>query len=225
MAPRRRAERDVRPPRHAAPARREGPVLRDRGAAHPCRRRGDSERGRVPLSPRCEPRGWAAARAAHDYLYTQHDGQVSAELHIVSIDLVSKTIVVSRNSHCPVIFGDEKGVKFLNQLSEAIGVHRRMKPVITELPLKAQTTLVAFTDGVLNAGVRSGHSFDTLGFVKTKLQDENISAPVLADAVLSRAVELDSGRPCDDASVLVIRVVPRQSDDAARRMAVRFPIE
>jgi serine phosphatase RsbU (regulator of sigma subunit) len=117
------------------------------------------------------------------------------------------------------------GVRLLNEPSEAIGVHRRMKPVITELPLKAQTTLVVFTDGVLNAGVRSGHSFDTLGFVETKLQDENISAQLLADAVLSQAVELDSGRPSDDTSVLVIRVVPRQSDDAARRLALRFPIE
>lgn len=170
-------------------------------------------------------RDGAAARAAHDYLYTQHDGKVSAELHIVSIDLVSKTIVISRNSHCPVILGDQSGVKSLNEPSEAIGVHRRMKPVITELPLKAHTAVVVFTDGVLNAGVRSGHSFGVLGFIESKLRDENISAQVLADAVLERAVELDNGRPSDDTSVLVIRVVPRLNEDSARRMAVRFPID
>ena len=111
-------------------------------------------------------RDGAAARAAHDYLYTQNNGKVSAELHIVSIDLLSKTIVISRNSHCPVVLGEECNVRLLNEPSEAIGFHRRMKPVITELPLEFHTTVVVFTDGVLDAGSRYGQSFDVAGFVK-----------------------------------------------------------
>jgi len=170
-------------------------------------------------------RDGAAARAAHDYLYTQHDGKVSAELHIVSIDLVSKTIVISRNSHCPVIVGEGCRVRCLDEPSEAIGVHRRMKPVITELPLAPQTTVVVFTDGVLDAGVRYGQSFDVAQFVESKVCDENFGAQALADGILVRAVELDRGRPGDDTSVLVVRVVPRVDADAARRLAVRFPIE
>ena len=57
------------------------------------------------------------------------------------------------------------------------------------------------------------------------LCDENLSAQALADAVLAHAVELDRGRPNDDTSVLVARVVPRASEDGARRLVVRFPIE
>jgi serine phosphatase RsbU (regulator of sigma subunit) len=170
-------------------------------------------------------RDGAAARAAHDYLYMHHDGKVSAELHIVSIDLVSKTIVISRNSHCPVIVGDVCSVRLLNEPSEAIGVHRRMKPVITELALEPHTTLVVFTDGVLDAGVRYGQTFDVTKFVEDKVCNENFSAQALADAILAHAVELDRGRPGDDTSVLVARVVPRASHDDARRLAVRFPIE
>ena len=170
-------------------------------------------------------RDGAAARAAHDYLYTTHDGKVSAELHIVSIDLVSKTIVISRNSHCPVIVGDACNVRLLDEPSEAIGVHRRMKPVITELALAPHITLVVFTDGVLDAGVRYGRTFDVVQFVESKVCDETYSAPALADAILARAVELDRGRPGDDTSVLVARVVPRVGADEARRLTVRFPIE
>ena len=48
-------------------------------------------------------RDGVAARAAHDYLRTHRRGQVSAELHIVSIDLATNTIVVSRNSQCPAL--------------------------------------------------------------------------------------------------------------------------
>lgn len=170
-------------------------------------------------------RDGAAARAAHDYLYTQHDGKVSAELHIVSTDLLSKTIVISRNSHCPAIIGDARGVKLFDQPSQAIGVHRRMKPVIVELALELQTTVVVFTDGVLDAGVRYGKKFNVLDFVAQQLRDANIAAQDLADAILARANELDQAKPGDDTSVLVLRVVPRTSENSARRMNVRFPIE
>jgi serine phosphatase RsbU (regulator of sigma subunit) len=170
-------------------------------------------------------RDGAAARAAHDYLYTQHDGKVSAELQIVSIDLVSKTIVISRNSHCPAIIGNARGIQLLAQPSEAIGVHRRMKPVITELPLALHTTVVIFSDGVLDAGVRYGTPFDVVAFVEAQLRNGNVSAQILTDAILTRAVELDRDRPGDDTSVLVVRVVPRTDVDHARRMSVQFPIE
>lgn len=170
-------------------------------------------------------RDGAVARAAHDYLYTQHDGKVSAELVIVSIDLVSKTIVVSRNSHCPAIVSDEKGVRLLNEQSEAIGVHRRMKPIISELALQAPLTVIVFTDGVLNAGIRTGKSFDIAGYAADKIGGIEGNAQKLADSILSRAVELDSGRPSDDTSVLVVRVAPRETKEGARRLFVRFPIE
>ncbi len=170
-------------------------------------------------------RDGAAARAAHDYLYTQHDGKVSAELHIVSIDLVSETIVISRNSHCPALVGDANGLRVLDEPSSAIGVHRRMKPLIAELPLELHTSVIVFTDGVFDAGARDGQKFDVAAFVAAQLRDANIGAQSLADAILARAVELDRGRPRDDMSVLVVRVVPRVDGDAARRLSVRFPIE
>jgi len=170
-------------------------------------------------------RDGAAARAAHDYLYTHHDGKVSAELNIVSIDLVSETIVISRNSHCPAIIGDAKGLHVFDEPSSAIGVHRRMKPIITELPLASHTTVVIFTDGVFHAGVRDGQHFDVAVFVADQLRDANLGAQPLADAILARAVELDRGRPSDDTSVLVVRVVPRAGGDSARRLSVRFPLE
>ena len=170
-------------------------------------------------------RDGAAARAAHDYLYTQNDGKASAELHIVSIDLVSKTIVISRNSHCPAIIGDAHGVQLFDQPSEAIGVHRRMKPVIVELPLERHACVVVFTDGVLDAGVRYGQTFDVIGFVEKQLREPNVCAQDLANAILARANELDHGRPGDDTSVLVLRVAPRTGESNARQLTVRFPIE
>src|SRR5512136_2437775 len=46
-------------------------------------------------------RDGAVARSVHDYLYTLRQGQVSATLVIVSVDLQSQSLVLSRNDECP----------------------------------------------------------------------------------------------------------------------------
>jgi serine phosphatase RsbU (regulator of sigma subunit) len=173
-------------------------------------------------------RDGAAARAAHDYLRTMRGGKVSATLNIVSVDLVTRTIVISRNSHCPVIVlhGQEGELQLLDEASQAIGIHARTRPVITELPVASNLHIIVFTDGVLLAGERHGQKLDAPAFVRDRFglcSSENC-ARSLADALLAHAVELDRGRPGDDVSVLVISVVARQQPDDVRRLSVRFPI-
>ena len=84
-------------------------------------------------------RDGAVARAAHDYLFLHRGGKVSAELSIVSVDLISRTLVVSRNSHCPVIVVKDGQLLLLDEPSSPIGIHSNTKPVITELPLEPET--------------------------------------------------------------------------------------
>lgn len=173
-------------------------------------------------------RDGAAARAAHDYLRTMRGGQVSATLNIISVDLGTQTVVISRNSHCPVIVvhGSEAEAFLLDEPSQAIGIHTRTRPVITELPITLGLHVVVFTDGVLSAGERYGERFDVLEFVCEQVDScsTEMCARFLADALLNRAVEMDRGRPGDDVSVVVVSVVARQQLDDVRRLSVRFPI-
>ena len=81
-------------------------------------------------------RDGAAARAAHDYLRAQREGKVSATLNIVSADLVTRSIVVSRNSHCPVVVVDGSGVRWLDEPRERIGTRLRIRPHIDLPPRK-----------------------------------------------------------------------------------------
>jgi serine phosphatase RsbU (regulator of sigma subunit) len=181
-------------------------------------------------------RDGAAARAAHDYLRTLREGRVSATLSIVSVDLVTRTIVVSRNSHCPVIVwrGQNGDLQLLNEPSQAIGIHVRTRPVITELPIVPDLHVVVYTDGLMWAGERYGPPLDVPAFVREQLGSctGKTCARSLADGLLTKAVELDRGRAGDDISVLVVSVVARQQPaqdrlrgaDDARRLSVRFPI-
>jgi len=168
-------------------------------------------------------RDGAAARAAHDYLRTYRQGKVSAELHILSLDLVTRTLVISRNSHCPVFLVVNGELQALDAPSEAIGIHLATKPVITELGIVADMWAIAFTDGILHAGRQPGQSLDVPALVRAMILQNGTSAPAVADAILARALELDLGRPQDDMSVLVIAVLPCDPDDT-RRMSARFPL-
>ena len=172
-------------------------------------------------------RDGAAARAAHDYLYTFKGGKVSATLNILSIDLASNSLVLSRNNHCPtIVITPGGGFQVLDEASESIGVRRGVKPQITELPLVIGTTVVVYTDGLPTAGSRSSHVFDIPAAVReltNETNDGNISAQQLADNLLEQALALDDGRPHDDVSVLVLRIIDREGDDV-RRLALRIPL-
>jgi serine phosphatase RsbU (regulator of sigma subunit) len=173
-------------------------------------------------------RDGAAARAAHDYLRTMRGGQVSATLNIISVDLLTRTLVISRNTHCPTIIvrGMERELQLLDEPSLAIGIHPRTRPVIAEVPIVANLHVVVFTDGLSLAGERYGQPLDVQAFVRDRLAQASLGtcARDLADALLARAVELDRGRPGDDITVVVLSIVPSQQSDSVRRMTVRFPI-
>ena len=169
-------------------------------------------------------RDGAVARAAHDYLFLHRGGKVSAELNIISIDLISRTLVVSRNSHCPVVMVKDGQIVLLDEPSVPIGIYSNTKPVITELPLEPETHLVVFTDGILEAGRQSDRRLDVATLVPELLAATPDDPQSLADALLERAVAADQGRPRDDISVLVVTVATRDDGDDVRRMAVSFPL-
>jgi len=169
-------------------------------------------------------RDGAVARATHDYLRTHRGGKVSAELHIVSMDLVTGTLVLSRNSRCPVWLRQGQTVRWLDEESEAIGIYRNTKPAITELPLADDITIIVFTDGIHGAGAISGGTMQ-LDALLAKLDGQNkLSAQALADGILAEALRLDQGRPRDDATVLVIKINGHAQPDGVRRMHVNLPL-
>ncbi len=178
-------------------------------------------------------RDGAAARAAHDYLFTYRGGKVQATLNILSLDMVSRTIVLSRNSHCPIFVIGSDGLRVLDEPSRPVGVHRGTKPVVAEIPLQVPTTVVLFTDGVLSAGQRRGQSLD-LPLVIQKLYDDcHRNAQRIADELLSEALILDEGRASDDISILALTVHGRSEQDElaslsgadVRRLCLTVPLK
>jgi serine phosphatase RsbU (regulator of sigma subunit) len=168
-------------------------------------------------------RDGAAARAASDYLYAHKSGQVQSTLNILSIDLDSNTLVITRNNPAPMLIFQDNQPELLDEESISVGVHRGTRPVIRELPLSSGLTAIAYSDGILHAGSRSAKTMDPTQIV-ADLLPQNPNAQQIADVLLNQALTLDEHRPVDDISVMVVRVSPLVSASAIRRMTVSLPL-
>jgi len=169
-------------------------------------------------------RDGAAARAASDALFTDKAGKVTCTLNVASVDLHSNTIVLTRNNPAPMFICRGEEIESHNEESISLGTSRNVRPIITELNIEPELTIVIFSDGISHAGERRGTPMDVRQTLRSVLEDQDPSPQELADTLLAQAVRLDESRPADDISVLVLRVSPRLGDDNVRRMTVRLPI-
>jgi serine/threonine protein phosphatase PrpC len=77
---------------------------------------------------------------------------------------------------------------------------------------------------MVHAGSRYGQSISVRTGLQALLENEDPSPQFIADSLLENALNLDRGRPSDDISVVVLRVMSRSGDDV-RRMTVRLPLD
>lgn len=171
-------------------------------------------------------RDGAVARAVHDYLYGYRHGQVSCTLNILSVDFNAHCVLMSRNNTCPYYIVDNNGLTSYHEPSTPIGLYAHTKPVIAQHDIQSEMYLVAFTDGIQQAGSRYGESLDLPRYLDGLNVQEHPSAQEIADDILNQAVELDRNRPSDDMSILVLGIMPVPEErQKVRRMVVSFPLE
>ena len=168
-------------------------------------------------------RDGAAARAASDSLFTEKDGKVTACLNILSVDLQTGTIVITRNNPTPIFLARHEQVECIKADSVSIGTNRNIRPSITEFPLENGITIVMYTDGIKFAGERTGQPLDICALLESMLEDEEPTAQEIADSILNQAIRLDNNRPNDDMTVVALRSTAAEADQI-RRMMVRLPI-
>jgi serine phosphatase RsbU (regulator of sigma subunit) len=168
-------------------------------------------------------RDGVAARAAHDYLYAMRGGKVRADLQILSLDLDTRSIVISRNTDCSLLYIEQKSVRYFDEPSQPIGIYKTTRPVINEFPLAAATGVVLFSDGIRHAGSRTNKTFEVATAIEPLLMEEEVSAQRIADHLLEVANAADNGFPQDDLTVLTLYLHPAPPNDV-RRLRVQMPL-
>jgi serine phosphatase RsbU (regulator of sigma subunit) len=171
-------------------------------------------------------RDGVVARATHDYLHHYRAGQVSATLDIVSVDLVSRTLVICRNSECPMVVVLDGQAQVVANESSPIGPHRHARPAVYHYPVTAGTGAVIFTDGIARAGQRAGRTWLATTYLSTPAACDQ-PAPMLATCLLEAALAADDQRANDDMTVVAVSIVESgaQAGPLVRRMAVTLPLD
>ena len=167
-------------------------------------------------------RDGAAARAASDYLFTHRNGQVQSTLNILSVELSSRTLLITRNNPLPVLLFQDGAVRSLDERSDPVGLRRETRPVLTQLESAAGLVVATYTDGLPFAGERKGTPLNIPAAFQ-RLAAAGAGAQDIADGLMSEALALEDNRPGDDISILVLGVLP-PGGDQVRRMWVRLPI-
>jgi len=193
-------------------------------------------------------RDGAVARAASDQLYAYRHGQVSATLNLITADFATHTLVITRNNPEPVYIsriGQSETLESVSLPPEAttgrarldafdepslpIGIYPRTRPVIRELALEPGLVIVAFSDGLSQAGVRYEEKLDIVAALGQLLEKPTArrDAQALADELLKQAIERDRRRPQDDMSVIVLITNSLETEDGAplaRRLSVNIAL-
>ncbi len=101
------------------------------------------------------------------------------------------------------IVGD-KGVKIVEGNSLPLGILEQLSPSVCHTQLNCDDMIVLLTDGISDAFGSSGDVIDFLRSIPAK------NPQTLADALLSRAIELNGGRKNDDMTALAVRIYKKQ---------------
>ncbi|MDW7675148.1 MAG: SpoIIE family protein phosphatase, partial [Bacillota bacterium] len=135
---------------------------------------------------------------------TVKNGKVSATLTMISLDLDTRSLIVSRNGHVPVLIFKGQEELSLDNKTNPIGVHRFMKPEINQLEIGDNMTILAFTDGFIEAGDKYNQQLDMDQVWQIMKQD--LTAKEKAEELFKIAMKLDQNRPGDDTSVIVATI-------------------
>lgn len=168
-------------------------------------------------------RDGASARAANDFLFAIRHGQVSATLDILSVDLKTGTVVITRNSETACLVRTERGAELIAGAERPLGLHARTRPWAAEFPVAAGLGVILISDGIANSGLRAGLTpFDLAGV--TAAAGPHASAEAIADLVLSEAIARDMAKPGDDMSVVALTLPEHQETTLVRRMRAEMPL-
>ena len=168
-------------------------------------------------------RDGASARAANDYLFALRNGQVSATLDILSVDLKTQTVVITRNNETACLVASRDGTQVIPGTEPPLGLYLRTRPWAAEFPVAGIHHVVLTSDGVANAGSRAGAAALRLDAIVAEAPP-SASAAEIADLVLAAAIERDGGKPRDDMTVVALTLPEHTATTLIRRMHAQVPL-
>lgn len=164
----------------------------------------------------------AASRIVLSNIIEEHKGKARVSLHIISCDLESQSIVITKNNTTPVVTVFDGWADYL-PFDGTIDADPCDCPSVYQFEIEEGRDFILVSDGIVQAGAQNEHPLDLRLLVESLFEDDEPSVQVIADTILNQAINQDLGRPRDDMTVTVLRISPTPSSNI-RREFVQFPI-
>jgi serine phosphatase RsbU (regulator of sigma subunit) len=148
---------------------------------------------------------------------------VSATLDILSVDLKTETVVITRNSETACFVQTNEGVEVIAGAERPLGIHPRTRPWAAEIPVGPGLRVILVSDGIANSGMRNRLPPLDLAAISAAAGAE-ASAAEIADLVLNEANVRDQGKPGDDMSVVALTMPEHNQTTLVRRMRAEVPL-
>lgn len=162
----------------------------------------------------------AASRAVLSALKTEYHGEAEFSLSLLSCDLQSQTIVLTKNNDLPVIMVRKNKGSYTSY--EGHDEVDPQLPNVYQFPIEDDFIIIMFSDGVATAGWECSQPLEWNSLMETVLEEQEFPVQQLADLILNQAIGQDLGHPHDDMSVVVMQV-GKSSGRPIRRLSVSLP--
>ncbi|MBP7213243.1 MAG: SpoIIE family protein phosphatase [Anaerolineaceae bacterium] len=165
----------------------------------------------------------ASARVILTRIKNEHIEKALVNISIISCDLQSGTIVITKNNAIPVLVYESGKSRFLPL--DASLESDPFDSVVYQFEFKPEETFILISKGIQSAGSHTDNPIDlTTAIDSIYDDDEEPNVQKVADTLLKQAIAFDGGRPRDDMTVIVLKVSPVTSKDI-RREYISFPIK
>jgi len=164
----------------------------------------------------------AASRIVLSNIIEEHKGKAQVNLNIISCDLESQSIVITKNNTTPVVTVFEGIAEYL-RFDGIIDADHSSSPSVFQFEIEEGRDFILVSDGILQAGAQHEQPLDLRVLVESLFEDDEPTVQAMADAILTQAISQDLGRPRDDMTVTVLRISPSPTNNI-RREYVHFPI-
>jgi uncharacterized protein YoaH (UPF0181 family) len=164
----------------------------------------------------------AASRMVLSNIFEDYKGKAQVSLHIISCDLESQSIVITKNNTTPVVTVFEDAAEYL-RFDGRVQTAQALFPSVIQFEIEEGRDFILVSDGILQAGTQYEQPLDLRVLVESLFEDEEPTVQEVADAILNQAISQDVGRPQDDMTVTVFcafLLLPHQYPTGI----VQFPI-
>ena len=165
----------------------------------------------------------AVALGVHEEIYEMKDKKACA-LTIISADMNEESLVISRNSHCPVLIKTEDYDAVYDDSVSPLGLLRNVRPVMYSLPLMPGLIVAAYTNGIANAGKKTmSHEADVEKIKAIIAQNTPEEVDYIAHSIMEYALKLDEEKPGGDMTVVVMGVTDKETKPPVLGLNLTYP--